>query len=78
MTEFEMDLIKDMVSLFVVFGAVIGSLCFFYAFCMFVEVTGIFFETMKEKMEPVSYTHLDVYKRQEEGAANGMKMKTLI
>ena len=51
MTEFEMDLIKDMVSLFVVFGAVIGSLCFFYAFCMFVEVTGIFFETMKEKME---------------------------
>ena len=28
MTEFEMDLIKDMVSLFVVFGAVIGSLCF--------------------------------------------------
>lgn len=51
MTEFEMDLIKDMVSLFVVFGAVIGSLCFFYAFCMFVEVTGIFFETMKEKRE---------------------------
>ena len=24
---------------------------FYYAYCMFVEVTGIFFETMKEKME---------------------------
>lgn len=33
MTEYELvDLIKDMVSLFVVFGAVIGSLCVFYAF----------------------------------------------
>ena len=43
MTEYELvDLIKDMVSLFVVFGAVIGSLCVFYAFCMFVEVTGDF------------------------------------
>ena len=51
MTEIEMDLIKDMVSLFVVFGAVIGSLGFFYAFCMFVEVTGDFFETMKEKVK---------------------------
>lgn len=51
MTEFEMDLIKEMVSLFVVFGAVIGSLGFFYAFCMFVEVTGDFFETMKEKVK---------------------------
>lgn len=51
MTEFEMDLIKEMVSLFVVFGAVIGSLGFFYAFCMFVDVTGDFFETMKEKVK---------------------------
>lgn len=51
MTEYEMDLIKDMVSLFAVFGAVIGSLCFFYVFCMFVEVTGDFFETMKEKVK---------------------------
>ena len=52
MTEYELvDLIKDMVSLFVVFGAVIGSLCVFYAFCMFVEVTGDFFETMKDKMK---------------------------
>ena len=50
MTEYELvDLIKDMVSLFVVFGAVIGSLCVFYAFCMFVEVTGEFFETMKKR-----------------------------
>lgn len=32
MTEFEMDLIKEMVSLFVVFGAVIGSLGFFMLF----------------------------------------------
>lgn len=52
MTEYELvDLIKDMVSLFVVFGAVIGSLCVFYAFCMFVEVTGDFIETMKDKMK---------------------------
>lgn len=49
MTEFEMDLIKEMVSLFVVFGTVIGSLGFFYAFCMFVEVTEDFFETMKKR-----------------------------
>lgn len=52
MTEYELvDLIKDTVSLLVAFGAVIGSLCLFYAFCMFVEVTGNFFETMKEKMK---------------------------
>lgn len=52
MTEYEMvDLIKDTVSLLVTFGAVIGSLCLFYAFCMFVEVTGDFFETMKEKVK---------------------------
>ena len=52
MTEYEMvDLIKDTVSLLVTFGAVIGSLCLFYAFCMFVEVTVDFFEAMKEKMK---------------------------
>ena len=52
MTEYEMvDLIKDTVSLLVTFGAVIGSLCLFYAFCMFVEVTGDFFEAMKVKMK---------------------------
>ena len=52
MTEYELvDLIKDTGSLFVAFGAVIGSLCLFYAFCMFVEATGDFFETMKEKVK---------------------------
>ena len=43
------DLIKDTVSLLVTFGAVIGSLCLFYVFCMFVEAIREFFETMKKR-----------------------------